>query len=408
MAETTAHRVGGGTPVAGPLQLVLLLAGSSMSVLGSVLIAPVLPQIGAHFAGAPGVELLVPIALTAPALMIGLTAPFAGIIVDAVDRKRLLLVAMVVYAILGTAPLYLDSLGAIVATRVGVGICEAAIMTCCTTLIGDYWSGPQRSRYLGLQTLLAAVAATVFFAVGGLLGASGWRTPFWLYAVALVIVVPMAFSLWQPERPVAEKVAGRRKMEPVPWKALAGPCAVTFLGGVWFYTLIVELSYVLTGLGIGDPGTIGAVSAAMSLATAAGAVVFSRTAARGPRILLPVQFVLIAVGLAFVATASTLPMVVIGSLLTGFGTGMLLPTLLTWAMNRLTFAQRGRGTGIWTGTLFIGQFLCPLLIAAIGAAVGGLQVAIGMLGVAALVMAVVTFVGLRGSHEPLDAAAVQA
>jgi protocatechuate 3,4-dioxygenase beta subunit len=31
--------------------------------------------------------------------------------------------------------------------------------------------------------------------------------------------------------------------------------------------------------------------------------------------------------------------------LTGFGTGMLLPTLLTWAMNRLTFAQRGRAAG---------------------------------------------------------------
>lgn len=101
-------------------------------------------------------------------------------------------------------------------------------------------------------------------------------------------------------------------------------------------------------------------------------------------------------------------MVVVGAQFTGFGTGMLLPTLLTWAMNRLTFAQRGRGTGIWTGTLFIGQFICPLLIAGIGAAVGGLQIAIGVLGVAALVMAVVTFLGLRGSHEPLDATAAQA
>lgn len=63
------------------------------------------------------------------------------------------------YAVLGTAPLYLDSLGAIVASRVGVGLCEAAIMTCCTTLIGDYWSGARRSRYLGLQTLMAAATS---------------------------------------------------------------------------------------------------------------------------------------------------------------------------------------------------------------------------------------------------------
>lgn len=392
---------------AGRLQLVLLLAGSCMSVLGTVLIAPVLPQLSAEFAATPGVDLLVPVALTVPALMIGLIAPFAGLIVDAIDRKRLLLGAMVAYAVLGTAPLYLDSLGAIVASRVGVGVCEAAIMTCCTTLIGDYWSGARRSRYLGLQTLVSALSATVFFAVGGILGASGWRTPFWLYAVALIIVVPMAFALWQPDRP-AGRAGSRRVLVPVPWRALAGPCAVSFLGGVWFYTLIVELSFVLTGLGIGSPGTIGGVSAAMSLATATGAVVFARTAGRGPRVLLPAEFGLTAVGLGLVAVAASLPMVVVGALFTGFGTGMLLPTLLTWTMNRLTFDQRGRGTGIWTGTLFIGQFLCPLLVAAIAAAAGGLQVAIGVLGLAAAAMAVVTVIALRGSHEPLDAEARQA
>jgi sugar phosphate permease len=248
-----------------------------------------------------------------------------------------------------------------------------------------------------LQTLVAALAATVFFAVGGLLGASGWRTPFWLYAVALVIVVPMAFLLWQPARPAGV----RPTLEPLPWRALAGPCAVSFLGGVWFYTLIVELSFVLTGLGIGDPGTIGAVSAAMSLATAAGAVLFGRTAGRGPRVLLPVEFVLTAAGLGLVAVAGSLPVVVVGAVLAGLGTGMLLPTLLTWAMNRLDFGQRGRGTGIWTGSLFIGQFLCPLLIAAVVALTGGLRSAIGVLGVAAAVMAVVTFLALRGNDEPL-------
>lgn len=389
---------------AGVAQLVLLLAGSCMAVLGSVLIAPVLPQMSAEFADTPGVGLLVPVALTVPALMIGLAAPFAGLVVDAIDRKRLLLVGMVLYAVLGMAPLYLDSLGAIVATRVGVGLCEAAIMTCCTTLIGDYWSGARRSRYLGLQTLVAALAATAFFGVGGLLGASGWRTPFWLYAVALVIVVPMAFLLWQPARPAGV----RRRLEPLPWRTLAGPCAVSFLGGVWFYTLIVELSFVLTGLGIGDPGTIGAVSAGMSLATAAGAVLFGRTAGRGPRVLLPVEFVLTAAGLGLVAVAGSLPVVVVGAVLAGLGTGMLLPTLLTWAMNRLDFGQRGRGTGIWTGSLFIGQFLCPLLIAAVAALAGGLQAAIGVLGVAAAVMAVVTYLSLRGNGEALDAEAHQA
>lgn len=117
--------------------------------------------------------------------------------------------------------------------------------------------------------------------------------------------------------------------------------------------------------------------------------------------LLPLEFVLTAAGLGLVAVAGSLPVVVVGAVLAGLGTGMLLPTLLTWAMNRLEFGQRGRGTGIWTGSLFIGQFLCPLLIAGVAAFTGGLQSAIGVLGAAAAVMAVVTFLALRGSDEPL-------
>lgn len=42
------------------------------------------------------------------------------------------------------------------------------------------------------------------------------------------------------------------------------------------------------------------------------------------------------------------------------GTGLLLPTLLTWAISGLS--DEGRGTGMWTAVLFIGEFLCPLLV----------------------------------------------
>ena len=106
---------------------VLLCAMSCLSVLGAVLLAPVLPAIEKSFVGTPGVSVLVPVALTIPALMIGLLSPFAGSIVDRVGRRRLLIVALVAYGFVGMAPLVLDSLPLIVVTRAGVGITEAAI-----------------------------------------------------------------------------------------------------------------------------------------------------------------------------------------------------------------------------------------------------------------------------------------
>ncbi len=386
--------------IAGPTQLVLLLAGSCLSVLGAVLIAPVLPQMSKAFAGTPGVDVLVPIVLTVPALLIGLAAPFAGVVVDRVDRKRLLLIAMIAYSVFGTAPLYLGSLGAILVSRILVGICEAAIMTCCTTLIGDYWTGSRRSRYLGLQTLVAALAATVFLVIGGVLGASGWRTPFWMYVIAALLVVPMAKMLWQPARPTA-LVKGAR-LPAMPWRKLLGPCLITLFGGIVFYALIVELSFVLTDVGFTSSSGIGLVSAAMSLATAAGAVAFGRLSGCSPRLLVPASFAVAAVGLVTVFATSSVPVITVGAMLTGLGTGTLLPILLTWAVNRLTFVQRGRGVGLWTGTLFIGEFLSPLIIASVGGGAGGLQPALGVIGVAAAIMAVVTLLALRRNTERLD------
>ncbi len=154
---------------AGRIQAFVLLLSSCLSVLGAVLLAPVLPRIQDAFAGTPGVEALTPVVLTAPALVIGLTAMIAGRIVDELGRKRLLVGALVVYAFVGTAPLWLPSLQLIVASRVLLGLTEAAIMTCCTTPLADYFHGAQRERYFALQVVCTTVAATIFFGVGGAL-----------------------------------------------------------------------------------------------------------------------------------------------------------------------------------------------------------------------------------------------
>lgn len=372
---------------ASALQGILLLITSCLPVLGAVLLAPILPTLSQVFADVPGSDALVPLILTVPALMIALIAPFAGSVVDRVGRKRLLVGALVVYAVLGTAPLYVSELPGILLSRVGVGITEAAIMTCCTTLIADYFRGDRRNRYLSLQTVVTGLAATLFFALGGALGSSGWRIPFWVYSVSLAIAIPVAIFIWQP-RSADLPGTVRTKLESIPWRLLAFPCAVTVFGGIVFYALIVELPYVLNDLGVTDPAGIGVGTALAALANALGAISFRWLARRGIRFLLPLSLGLAALGLGIVSFAPTAQVAMAGAIVTSLGTGLLLPTLLTWAISRLGFTQRGRGTGRWTACFFFGQFASPLLLLALGSAVGGLAHALGALGLACGVAAV--------------------
>ncbi len=378
--------------VPGRAQAVLLLALSCLSVLGAVLIAPVQPAIVRAFADDPAVDLLVPVSLTVPALMIGLIAPVAGRFVDRFGRVRLLTGALVAYSLFGTAPLYLGSLELIVASRALVGIAEAVIMTCVTTLIADYWSGTRRNRYLGLQTVVTGISAILFIGLGGALGESNWRAPFLLYAVGLLGAVLVPLLLWQP----APRPAGA--LVPVDLRRLAAPLAVTFVGGAVFFTPIVELSFTLDSIGVTSTGVIGAVSAAAAVATAVGAASFARVAARGPAVLLPVALGLAGVGIAVMGLGSVLPVVALGGVVASAGTGLLLPTLLTWAVSSLPYEQRGRGTGYWTGSLFIGQFLCPLFVLAVSGLLGGLSG--GLVAMAVISLALGAAVLLRRPATP--------
>jgi MFS family permease len=362
------------------------MAGACLPILGAVLIAPVLPQMHDHFAHVPGVDVLVPMALTIPALSLALLAPFAGVLVDRLGRKRLLVVSTVLYAILGTAPLWLDSLGAIVASRALVGVAEAAIMTCSTTLIGDYYSGRQRDRYLAMQTMCASISATAFFVLGGAAGSAGWRAPFWAYAVSLLLAPAMAAFLPRP-RPAdhadessltaSEPMAER----PFPWRPLAGTCALTLFGAILFYTVQVEMAFLLNDMGVSNPGVIGLATAGSSAAVVIGAAVFAK-AGRSPQAWLPTAFGLSALGFAVIWLAPNPVVLTTGAVINCLGSGIMLPSLLTLAMSKLHYADRGRGTGLWTGFFFLGQFICPLVVLALASAAGTLANALGVLALA--------------------------
>src|ERR1700733_3290908 len=182
----------------------LLVSCGWLAVMASAMLSPVLPRMTQYFQQQPLVDLLISRVASLPALFVALLAWPFGILGDRVGHKRVLFCATVVYGVFGTAPLWLDTLPQIVLSRGLVGVAEAAIMTCSTTLIGAYLPAERRGRYLALQTGTAPLVAMSVIALGGALGDSNWRNPFLAYGFAFALVPLTGLLLWEPARADAD------------------------------------------------------------------------------------------------------------------------------------------------------------------------------------------------------------
>jgi MFS family permease len=396
---------------AGFLQGIMLLLPITMAVMGVSVLMPVVHLLLEHFKDVPNYEYLVMGGVvTMPSIWVLLLSPAAGWMADRFGRRRMLILSMVAYSFTGVAPVFLSSLYAIIVSRIGVGICEAVVMTVSTTMISDYFRGRARERWLASQTAVASVSALGIIYLGGQLGAAyGWRGPFYLYLYSWVLVLGVALFIWEPaaqekagqgqnSAAPTERIAG--EYHEFPWWRLIGICAVTLLGSVSFYTVITKNAEALVSLGVSDPARIGTLSVIATIGVPLGTFIYWGLSRLPIPWLLCVDFALIGLGFVWMGRATDPTFYEWGSFINQVGCGLVLPSLLVWATRGLAFNIRGRGTGMWNAAFAIGQFLSGMIITALSKPLGGLLPTLSLMGSVSLAVAVVAAVvglALRGN-----------
>jgi MFS family permease len=377
-----------------------LLIPITLSTMAIVLLAPILPQIMDEYKAAPNHEYWVPMVLTVPALCVAILSPIAGMLGDYFGRRKLLIGSLAIYAVIGLAPIFLIDLNTIIISRIGVGVTEAMIMVLTTTMIGDYFTGATRDKWLAAQTAVASMSALLFFNVGGFLGSFGWRTPFWVYSSALLMLAAVLAFTWEPKKlgGVGEAAPHNVSWTGFPWSRFGGILSVTIFASVLFYTVQIMASSGLTALGSTSPARNGFLTSIASLGVPLGTFIYSRLTGTRVARLLMLEFAIMAVGFLLMSNARSIPAFLLGCGINQIGAGLLLPTLLVWAMSQLDFDIRSRGAGLWTGAFSLGQWLSPIVITFFSLRMGGLLPSFSVLGYAALAALALTLVfGRRGA-----------
>jgi MFS family permease len=400
----------------GFVQGLMLLLPITMAVMGVSLLTTVVPLMYEHFKAVPNYAYLIQGGvMTMPSIWIVLFSPVAGWLADKFGRRKILIAAMLVYAFIGIAPTFLDSLYAIIFSRMGVGICESIVMTVSTTLICDYFAGKSRERWLAGQTATASLAALLIIPLGGVLASKyGWRGPFYLYLYSLILVAGVWFFIWEPAAPAAPERSGEsangsefRRPVPFPWLRMLSLCALTVVAAVMFYSIITQNGNALASLGVHDPSRQGLLTMIAGLGVPIGT--FGYWIASRLRIgwLLFLDFALIGIGFFGMGHASAPSPYVAYAFVNQLGCGLVLPTMLVWTTRDLPYEIRGRGNGMWQGAFAVGQFASGMVLQLLGDQFGGhLLPAFTVLSTVCFVVAAGAVLGaVFGGRGPAPAAA---
>ena len=388
-------------------QGIIVVIAAFLPIIAIVAMGPAVPSMIAHFSNDPDARAQVPALIGAPGLTMAFLAPFAGLLVDRFGRKRLLLISTALYAVFGSAPLLLDNLDQIYASRLLLGVSEAGILTIVNTLIGDYWDDKGRKNWLFLQGILGPFIAGIVALIVGYASAVQWNGVFYVYLVAIPIWAAMYVWLFEPKKAEVEK----RPVEQVvphgafPWGSAALIALVTFFASMLYYVFIINGSLAFAEVGVTQPERYAKMIFIPQLFILVGAALFRALANRSYKFQLAVFLTLLGLGLTGMGLATSPSAMVASLILQQTAAGMAIPTLLAWTQSKFDFAHRGRGMGIWTAAFFFGQSQSPRLVHVLDQSTGSMQGAFLTAGIVGIFGGLVALVFALASRRQTEATA---
>ncbi|MEO6020832.1 MAG: multidrug effflux MFS transporter [Knoellia sp.] len=321
---------------AGRAYVRLVLVLGALVALGPLTIDTYLPALPTLADELGASEPQVQFTLTGIMLGLGLGQLVLGPVSDAVGRRRVMLGGIAAHAVMSVLAAFAPSIEVLTAVRIGQGVSGAAVAVTAMAVVRDLFAGRRAAGLLSHLTLVIGVAPILAPSLGGLLlQLTGWRGIFValaVIAVALFVVALRGMDETLPvhrRRPARIGATLRTYADLLRDRAFVG---LVLLAGLMFSALFAYVagsSFVLQGyyglteqqfgilFGVNAAGLIVAtqvnpfllrrwepqhiLTAGVGLGMAATAGLLASALAEAPLVLVlvPLWFVMFAVGLSF-------------------------------------------------------------------------------------------------------------
>ena len=339
----------------------VVVAITLTGIMANTLVTPATPDIVDDFGvGRAGVGLLLA-AATAPGIVL---APVIGLLSDRYGRRAVVVPCLVVFGLAGGMAAFSPTFEVLLALRLLQGFGSAGLINLAVVIIGDHWDGLERARMIGRNAAALTASIAVLPPLGGLLAAvGGWRWTFAPYWIGLVTALAVLRYLGPSERGTGTLGEQLRATRPY----LRMPVVVGSMG-MAFVLFVLIFGGFLTVLPVHlkdefdvSAGFRGLVLGVPAIPSTLMALNLGRLRARlgvGP--VLVFGSAATAAGFAVLAVAPTLPLLMLGPVLYGFGEGLLIPTLQDAVTSAAPATSRGAIVATFVGVSRLGQTVGPV------------------------------------------------
>jgi predicted MFS family arabinose efflux permease len=393
------------------IAIVAMASGPAMTGMMLTIVLPMLPQMANEVIGGRNVLIALP---TFGIVVGGITA---GMLIDKMSTRTLMLRMMVAFGIVGFAGMILTGIP-LLASRFLMGVISTCISAASTTLIAEHIHIEKRPRVFGFQMAGGSAAGIVAMNAAGFIDdAFGWRAAFVLFPlIGGITFIAGALLIPHAPKPVAAVPSEAEQKT----HALLRPLHATgrVLAAMWplylalllmhatAYTNNSQTPFVLTEDGINSAGVRSLMLSLGHLMIVTAALCYPITRRiLGSRWIPAFFLTLMTSGLLLLGLSNNLVLAGVALGLLGFGNGTLFPHQSNLVVGRAPPALRGRAVGLMVSNQFLADTINPFIFPPM-IAVMGLHYSVATIGLLAAGGVVIALIyGSRTSNIEMPAGA---
>lgn len=234
--------------------------------------------------------------------------------------------------------------------------------------------------------------------LAGWLATFGWRTPFNVYFLGLVIFILVFFFL--PKGELQEHSEHEHKTK-VPLAVYGYALA---MGAIMlaYYSIATNIALYLEQNSLGGAALAGTVVSFTTVGGMITSLLLVRIEMTFKKFVIPVMLSGMAIAFLMLAFTNSVPIVMMSVCLVGFGQGSLFPIITIKALDRVPFHHADQAVALTSSFTFLGQFLSPVVLDGFGkiAHTDSIRFQYGTVAVTILIIVVVSvFYILRANQR---------